>query len=98
MARFGRAQKASALLPLAVLSAAWTAGLATAHSGASASADPQELPDGSRVPAQAVKVPASLTPLSFPLWAERSRGQLSTEDWRARVMRAAAQLERRHGT
>jgi ATP-dependent Lhr-like helicase len=42
--------------------------------------------------------PASLTPLSFPLWAERSRGQLSTEDWRARVMRAAAQLERRHGT
>jgi membrane-bound lytic murein transglycosylase B len=62
MARFGRAQKASALLPLAVLSAAWTAGLATAHSGASASADPQELPDGSRVPAQAVKVPASLTP------------------------------------
>jgi len=43
-------------------------------------------------------MPASLTPLSFPLWAERSRGQLSTEDWRARVMRAAAQLERRHGT
>ncbi|MDG2525033.1 ligase-associated DNA damage response DEXH box helicase [Stenotrophomonas sp. HITSZ_GD] len=42
-------------------------------------------------------MPASLTPLSFPLWAERSRGQLSTEDWRARVMRAAAQLERRHG-
>jgi membrane-bound lytic murein transglycosylase B len=62
MARFGRAQKASALLPLAVLSAAWTAGLATAGSNASASADSQTLPDGTRVPAQAVEAPASLTP------------------------------------
>jgi len=61
MARFGRAQKASALLPLAVLSAAWTAGLATAGSNASASADSQTLPDGTRVPAQAVEAPASLT-------------------------------------
>jgi membrane-bound lytic murein transglycosylase B len=58
----GRAQKASALLPLAVLSAAWTAGLATAGSDASASADPQTLPDGTRVPSQAVQAPASLTP------------------------------------
>lgn len=41
--------------------------------------------------------PRSLTPLSFPLWAERVRGQLSTEDWKARVLRAAAQLERKHG-
>ncbi len=40
--------------------------------------------------------PRSLTPLSFPLWAERVRGQLSTEDWKARVLRAAAQLERRN--
>jgi membrane-bound lytic murein transglycosylase B len=62
MARFGRAQKASALLPLAVLSAAWTAGLATTGSNASASADSQTLPDGTRVPAQAVEAPASLTP------------------------------------
>jgi membrane-bound lytic murein transglycosylase B len=62
MARFGRAQKASALLPLAVLSAAWTAGLATTGSNASAAADSQTLPDGTRVPAQAVKAPASLTP------------------------------------
>ncbi|HVJ38430.1 MAG TPA: ligase-associated DNA damage response DEXH box helicase [Stenotrophomonas sp.] len=45
----------------------------------------------------ALRQPRSLTPLSFPLWAERSRGQLSTEDWKARVQRAAAQLERRHG-
>ncbi|KAB7765970.1 ligase-associated DNA damage response DEXH box helicase [Xanthomonas maliensis] len=40
--------------------------------------------------------PRSLTPLSFPLWAERVRGQLSTEDWKERVLRAATQLERRH--
>jgi membrane-bound lytic murein transglycosylase B len=62
MARFGRAQKASALLPLAVLSAAWTAGLASTGSDASASADSQTLPDGTRVPAHAVHAPASLTP------------------------------------
>lgn len=62
MVRFGPAQKASTLLPLAVLSAAWTAGLATTGSDASAAADPHALPDGTRVPAQAVKAPASLTP------------------------------------
>ena len=61
MARFGRAQKAAALLPLAVLSAAWTAGLATSGSDASAAADPHTLPDGTQVPAQAVRAPASLT-------------------------------------
>jgi membrane-bound lytic murein transglycosylase B len=61
MARFGRAQKASALLPLAVLSAAWTAGLANAGSDASATADSQTLPDGTRMPAHAVQPPASLT-------------------------------------
>ncbi len=37
------------------------------------------------------------TPLSFSLWADSMRGRLSTEDWRTRVQRAAAQLERRHG-
>jgi ATP-dependent Lhr-like helicase len=41
--------------------------------------------------------PRGLTPLSFPLWAEGLRGQLSTEDWKTRVQRAASQLERRHG-
>lgn len=40
--------------------------------------------------------PASLTPLGFPLWAENMRGQLSTEDWKTRVARAAEQLEKRH--
>jgi membrane-bound lytic murein transglycosylase B len=47
-------------MPLAVLSIAWTAGLATAGSDASASAN--SLPDGTQVPAEAVQAPASLTP------------------------------------
>ncbi|NYZ62520.1 ligase-associated DNA damage response DEXH box helicase [Luteimonas deserti] len=38
----------------------------------------------------------TFTPMSFPLWAESLRGQLSTEDWRTRVQRAAAQLEKRN--
>ncbi len=41
--------------------------------------------------------PVTLGPLSFPLWAERLRGQVSNEDWKTRVRRAAAQLETRHG-
>ncbi|WP_417472113.1 ligase-associated DNA damage response DEXH box helicase [Luteimonas mephitis] len=41
--------------------------------------------------------PRGLTPLSFPLWAEALRGQLSTEDWRTRVQRAAVRLEADHG-
>jgi ATP-dependent Lhr-like helicase len=40
--------------------------------------------------------PSTLGPLSFPLWAERLRGQLSNEDWKTRVLRAASQLETRH--
>jgi ATP-dependent helicase Lhr and Lhr-like helicase len=39
--------------------------------------------------------PPRLTPLSFPLWAERLRGEtLSTETWQQRVLRAAERLER----
>ena len=41
--------------------------------------------------------PEMLTPLSFPLWAERWRGELSNEDWKTRVARAAEQLEKRSG-
>jgi ATP-dependent Lhr-like helicase len=41
--------------------------------------------------------PDTLTPLSFPLWAEAVRGELSTEDWATRVRRAAQQLQARHG-
>ena len=39
----------------------------------------------------------SLGPLSFPLWAEGLRGQLSNEDWKTRVQRAALQLEKKYG-
>ncbi len=38
----------------------------------------------------------SLGPLSFPLWAESLRGQLSTEDWKTRVQRAAQHLEKKY--
>jgi ATP-dependent Lhr-like helicase len=37
--------------------------------------------------------PVRLTPLAFPLWAERMRGQLSFDDWQARARQFAAQLE-----
>ncbi len=61
--RFGRAQKATALVPLALLSAAWTASLAsvgTASTPVSAEA-PGSLPDGSGVPTQAIEAPASVS-------------------------------------
>jgi ATP-dependent Lhr-like helicase len=45
----------------------------------------------------ALHAPGTLTPLSFPLWAETMRGQLSTEDWKTRVQRAAGLLEKKHG-
>lgn len=45
----------------------------------------------------ALRTPTGFTPLSFPLWAESLRSQLSTEDWKTRVERAAAKLEQRHG-
>lgn len=39
--------------------------------------------------------PDTLTPLSFPLWAETRKGALSSEDWRTRIERAADALEAR---
>ena len=39
--------------------------------------------------------PERLTPLAFPLWAERLQSQiLSSESWRDRVQRMADSLER----
>jgi ATP-dependent Lhr-like helicase len=39
--------------------------------------------------------PDRLTPLSFPLWADRLQTQtLSTESWQARVEREARRLEK----
>src|SRR5689334_21756019 len=61
--RFGRLQKASTLVPLALVSAAWTANLAGAGL-TSASADQKGsgmLPDGTTVPSQAINAPASVS-------------------------------------
>ena len=44
----------------------------------------------------ALHSPPGFTPLSFPLWTDGFRGRLSTEDWQARVRRAAQQLEKNH--
>lgn len=61
--RFGRIQKATALVPLALLSAAWTASIAgVGVSTASASEKPNTtLPDGTSVPTEAIKAPASVS-------------------------------------
>lgn len=56
----------------------------------------QQVLERTRTQTVSLQRPASLTPLGFPLWAERLRGQFSNEDWRTRVQRAAQQLERRH--
>ncbi|HET7735630.1 MAG TPA: lytic murein transglycosylase [Nocardioidaceae bacterium] len=53
-------QKATALVPLALLSGAWTVSLAV--SNATASGDEEtKLPDGSSLPAEAIKAPASVS-------------------------------------
>jgi ATP-dependent Lhr-like helicase len=45
-----------------------------------------------------VMEPARLTPLAFPLWAERLQSQVITsEDWRTRVRRVAERLEKAAG-
>ena len=62
MSNFGRLHKATAIVPLALLSAAWTASLAGVGAG-SASADPEgpgTLPDGTVLPTAAIEAPASV--------------------------------------
>ncbi len=60
--RFGRIQKATAIVPLALLSAAWTVSLAGVGAGtASADGDATVLPDGTTVPSEAVEAPASVS-------------------------------------
>jgi len=61
--RFGRAQKAMALVPLTVLSTAWTASLAGVGLStiASASGDDVTLPDGTSIPSEAIQAPASVS-------------------------------------
>lgn len=41
--------------------------------------------------------PARLTPLAFPLWADRLRNRLSTERWQDRIERMVARLEKAAG-
>ena len=61
-ARFGSMQKAMALVPLAVLSTAWTANLAGVSFGAATVASAgTSLPDGTTIPAQAIEAPASVS-------------------------------------
>ena len=62
MSAFGRMHKATAIVPLAVLSAAWTASLVGVGAGtASAEGDGSGvLPDGTSIPTEAVEVPASV--------------------------------------
>lgn len=38
-----------------------------------------------------------LTPMAFPLWAERIRGGVHADDWKSRVERMAARLEKAAG-
>jgi membrane-bound lytic murein transglycosylase B len=52
-------QKATALVPLALLSGAWTASLATT-SATAASEDTQKLPDGTTMPTEAIEDPANI--------------------------------------
>ncbi len=57
----GRKMKAATLVPLALLSAAWTASIANVQSAtASGSQAASDLPDGTTVPSQAIKAPASV--------------------------------------
>ena len=63
--RFGRIQKAAAVVPLALLSAAWTASLAgigtTPAVVSSQQGGDDTLPDGSSVPSEAIEAPASVS-------------------------------------
>ena len=54
-------QKATALVPLALLSGAWTTSIAVTSTASAATDRPTTLPDGTRLPDGALKVPASMT-------------------------------------
>ena len=54
-------QKATALVPLALLSGAWTTSLAVTSSATAATDGPARLPDGTTVPTEALEAPASVS-------------------------------------
>jgi len=62
-ARFGRSHKIMALIPLTVLSVAWTASIATTGAGTALadSSSEQKLPDGTSLPTEAIDAPASVS-------------------------------------
>ena len=86
--RFSRLQKAGALLPLALLSTAWTASLAGVGAG-SASAGEElaaTLPDGTSIPTEAIEAPASVSvpgqvAPGIEGSAVRGRVSLSSSSW-----------------
>src|SRR5687768_7709480 len=62
--RFGRVQKATAFVPLALLSIAWTASLAgvgVTPASAERNLSTTSLPDGTTVPTEAIQAPASVS-------------------------------------
>ena len=61
--RFGRLQKATALVPLALLSTAWTASLAGMGATTATAGDglTTTLPDGTSIPTEAIEAPASVS-------------------------------------
>lgn len=90
--RFSRVQKATALIPLALLSAAATAGV-SGVGFTQASADPSRgtLPDGTDVPAQAIEAPASvsLPPVAAPGATDESTTQIISSASAASIPSAA---------
>ena len=60
--RQGRLKRATALVPLALLSAAWTVSISTTGAPQAAAGDRgRTLPDGSTVPGEALQIPASVS-------------------------------------
>ena len=59
--RLSNWQKATALVPLALLSGAWTTSLAVTSSATAATDGPARLPDGTTVPTEALEAPASVS-------------------------------------
>ncbi len=58
--RLSTRQKSMVLLPLALLSGVWTASLVTSSATASDAASKSALPDGTKVPSDAIEAPASV--------------------------------------
>src|SRR5512146_2919614 len=54
-------QKATALVPLALLSGAWTTSLTVTGTASAQSQDAGRLPDGTSIPEQAITAPASVS-------------------------------------